>query len=52
MVQKTNLNSILLAIYNLIVLTGTTYLIVMLDWSPWWFAFTYLLLMDFNIRDD
>jgi hypothetical protein len=41
-----NWNILVIAIYNLLLLIGTTYLIVMLDWSVWWYAFTYLFLLD------
>lgn len=48
MVQKDHM----IFLYNLILLTGTTYLIVMLDWSVWWYAFTYLFLMNFGDNND
>lgn len=32
------------AIYNLILLVGTAYLVGWQDWSAWWFLFTMLLL--------
>lgn len=33
-----------LAIYNLILLVGTAYLVGWQGWSGWWFLFTMLLL--------
>ena len=30
--------------YNLLLLAGTSYLIIEYQWSPWWFLLTVLLL--------
>jgi len=35
---------LLLIIYNLIILSGTAYLVGWQDWSGWWFLLTVLLL--------
>lgn len=36
---------IIAAVYNLLILAGTAYLVVNDDWSSWWFAFSLLLLI-------
>jgi hypothetical protein len=51
-IQKMNRFVTVIAIYNLVLLAGTTALVVLLDWSPWWYAFSYLFLMDFRGHDD
>lgn len=38
------LTMIMLLCYNLFLIVGTVWLIVELDWSPWWFLLTVLLL--------
>jgi hypothetical protein len=36
----------LILAYNLTILVGTTYLVAERDWSPWWFLFSVLLLVN------
>jgi hypothetical protein len=47
------LTTIMLMCYNLFLIVGTVWLIVELDWSPWWFLLTVLLLASkHKIKDD
>jgi hypothetical protein len=48
MSNKMNYNVLAIAIYNLLLLIGTTYLIVMLDWSVLWYVFTYFFLLELH----
>jgi hypothetical protein len=38
------MNTLLLLIYNLAILSGTVFLIVEYDWSAWWMLFAVILL--------
>lgn len=38
--------------YNLILIAGTVYLVVELDWSPWWFLLTILFMANKYKWDD
>jgi hypothetical protein len=51
-IQEMNWHVLVVAVYNLIVLAGTTALVVLLDWSPWWYVFSYLFLLDFRGGED
>jgi hypothetical protein len=51
-IQEMNPIVLLVVIYNLVLLIGTTYLIVFYDWSVLWYIFTYLFLLDLRGHDD
>ena len=43
--------AILILLYNLTILAGTAYLVQFYNWSPWWFAFSILLLMTIDLKE-
>lgn len=43
---------LIVAIYNLILVAGTAYLVALHDWSPWWFLLTVLLLANYIKKDE
>jgi hypothetical protein len=38
-------------IYNLCVLAGTAYLVALHDWSPWWFLFALMILLQWERKE-
>jgi hypothetical protein len=49
--MKDLLAILLVMLYNLTILGGTTYLIAYLDWSPWWYLLAVLLLVSGKLKD-
>jgi hypothetical protein len=45
------MNAIVMVLYNLTVLAGTSYLVINYDWSAWWFLFALCVLMG-NTREN
>ena len=43
---------IVVLIYNLVLITGTCYLIVYHNWSMWTFVLTFMLLLVYKEKDD
>jgi hypothetical protein len=44
--------TIAVLIYNLIIVSGTAYLVAIHGWSAWWFVLTILLLMGVKDKDE
>lgn len=46
MTKETNdlITTLLLLCYNFMLLAGTAYLVIMFEWSAWWFLLTVFLL--------
>jgi mannose/fructose/N-acetylgalactosamine-specific phosphotransferase system component IID len=42
--MKDLLDSLLAIVYNLVILSGTVYLIAERDWNPWWMLLAIMLL--------
>ena len=38
--------------YNLLLLAGTSYLIIEYQWSPWWFLLTVMLLANVSTSNE
>ena len=44
--------AIAIIIYNLIIITGTAWLVAVHDWSGWWFALTVAVMLHMRNKDD
>jgi hypothetical protein len=43
---------IAIIIYNFLIVAGTAWLIAVYDWSGWWFALTFALLISVRSKDE
>ena len=47
-----NITLSIIALYNLCLLAGTSYLVIEYDWSAWWFLLTVLAMGMYKHKDD
>mgnify|MGYP001408551679 CR=1 FL=1 len=43
---------LLVALYNLMILAGTAYLVQVYEWSAWWFMLAVLLLVSYKSKEE